>query len=1016
MVAVWCAVLLFAADIDEEHCAWEITDADHFHALSWVAENGEEHIIGIVPVPDTPGIPGPLFMRPAVMQHGGLAGGVGHAAALRRCSAALQPGFPETNTLGIMLEPRTEIFLLSLSVSCTLEDVSQEMQRIQEKFHAGELHYWPRTRRQVEEAETWPPGAIPLVINIEERKYVPYALGRNYGRLRMIGAEQWDRINEEGSLTRQDIVLLEEIPINFNSRVAGAISSVPQGPLSHVNLICLQEATPNAFVAGAWDIFAPYADKLVLLEVTKNWYRIQEAEPEEAERMWASRRPSPVEVPAPDLSFRAMPSLEEIAGTRQVERFGGKGASLALFLPAIPAENRVPGFVIPFAYFRDFLVKTTYADMSFAELLELTWHDERFRTDPAYRKETLEHYQEVLQGRGWVPQELVGEIAGRIEEVFGSTAVKVRFRSSSNAEDTLLFPGAGLYWSTSACAQDSLDDDVLGPCLCDPDELEERAIHRALRKVWASLWNFNAVEQRRWHGIAEDEVCMGILVTPTFLNEGANGVALTGSPIDPNDNHYFVTVQLGEMDVVRPEPGVIPEVDLLTPPDAGEFTVDRARPSSLLEPGQFVMQDNELKELGAILQSLDQSYQPPASFLKELTRLDVEFKVTQDRRILIKQVRPYTVPGTATFMEKRIPRPYTFPARRYVNLAAGNVDVFTELQRRSMIHLREGTITLPAVHGTSQVPWIKGISAASDEASYDPVADAEMLTAIDVRSWVHGFANFTWSLSQRMESRSGESLEIRSTGLGLRVNVWESEEEAVIIRSNLRAFRDDRIVASYAPIEVASLPVYHLRLTFVEGGSLDLLFSAPTAQSTADDALLIGVQGTILSHQFFVEDPFQLAVGEGPPPTRAAYCAVVAEEGLHAVLVEFRIGQIEPSALILDSNLQPLRELTVASWSREILASPQKPCFHRGDVTGNGIVEFTDATGLLAILFNPGDEALVCPDAADANDDGTINVSDAVTILHHLYLTPFLREDCTLDETEDSLSPCSYDPWLCVGR
>jgi hypothetical protein len=52
----------------------------------------------------------------------------------------------------------------------------------------------------------------------------------------------------------------------------------------------------------------------------------------------------------------------------------------------------------------------------------------------------------------------------------------IRFRSSTNVEDTAQFTGAGLYDSFSGCLADDLDGDTAGPSLCDPTENGELAL------------------------------------------------------------------------------------------------------------------------------------------------------------------------------------------------------------------------------------------------------------------------------------------------------------------------------------------------------------------------------------------------------------------------------------------------------------------------------------------------------------------------------------------------------------
>src|SRR5262245_60640343 len=134
----------------------------------------------------------------------------------------------------------------------------------------------------------------------------------------------------------------------------------------------------------------------------------------------------------------------------------------------------------------------------------------------------------------------------------------VRFRSSSNAEDSLRFNGAGLHDSTSACLADDGDGDDRGPSRCDRDEPEERGVCRALTRVWASLWNPKAVHERAWYGMDQRQVAMGVLVDARIKDERANIVAFTGNPSLRGDPRYLVNAQPGDRDVVSAGPGLWP--------------------------------------------------------------------------------------------------------------------------------------------------------------------------------------------------------------------------------------------------------------------------------------------------------------------------------------------------------------------------------------------------------------------------------------------------------------------------
>jgi hypothetical protein len=530
--------------------------------------------------------------------------------------------------------------------------------------------------------------------------------------------------------------------------------------------------------------------------------------------------------------------------------------------------------------------------------------------------------------------------------------------------------------------------------------------------VWASLWNFQAVEQRMWHGIPEENVRMGILVTPAFLAEAANGVALTGSPTDPLDARYFVTVQPGEASVVRPNPGDVPEVDLVAAAADGTFGVERGRPTNLLPLGQFVMSEAELIELGRILKSLAASYEPPPPFPRELIRLDVEFKVSPERAIAVKQVRPYCVPGTAKFVGMLAGRSYTFPNRELVNVAAGSLSVFDELAQRKVLSLSASTLAVSLIDETVKVPWAQEIRGFPGTESYLPSGDAEIKRELDFRNWPDGLVDFRWSFLQAMATPSGDALELRCDRTRLRLNLWEPRETALTGQPLVGAFRDERLAADFVPIAGSPYPIHRLAIELPGGDRIDILTSAPSAQEVTD-AVVVGARGRIRGTSFFIDDPFKLAIGDGPRPIRNAYLALAGAEGLAALLVEFRLGVAEPAVVILDATLAPVEELPIAGWSRRLFSLADNPRFRRGDANGDGAIDMADAVMLLMHLFR-STEGISCWDAADANDDGLLNVSDAILLLRHAYGTPVFDGQCGFDETADELSRCEYDLWRCV--
>ena len=63
---------------------------------------------------------------------------------------------------------------------------------------------------------------------------------------------------------------------------------------------------------------------------------------------------------------------------------------------------------------------------------------------------------------------------------------------------------------------------------------------------------------------------------------------------------------------------------------------------------------------------------------------------------------------------------------------------------------------------------------------------------------------------------------------------------------------------------------------------------------------------------------------------------------------------------------------------------PHNARFLRGDSNDDGSVDISDAVSVLGYLFQGGN-APYCADAADANDDGQVDIGDPILILRSLF-------------------------------
>jgi hypothetical protein len=229
---------------------------------------------------------------------------------------------------------------------------------------------------------------------------------------------------------------------------------------------------------------------------------------------------------------------------------------------------------------------------------------------------------------------------------------KIRFRSSTNVEDSNQFTGAGLYDSFSGCLADDLDGDIDGPCLCDANEDNERGVFRAVRKVFASFYNDNAFLERLRHDVNETDVGMALLVHHSFPDEYelANGVATLERRGETSYSILLVT-QKGAVSVANPQDGSIPEEVSVSVYSFGTYPT-LVRQSNLVPLGATVMdwQDDYI-DLSDLLVAVGEDYNNVTG--KGSFTLDLEYKKLAPGGaaipvggLVVKQVREIPRPDT----------------------------------------------------------------------------------------------------------------------------------------------------------------------------------------------------------------------------------------------------------------------------------------------------------------------------------------------------------------------------------
>jgi len=499
--------------------------------------------------------------------------------------------------------------------------------------------------------------------------HVAYTSGEGYGYLRVTPRGQ-----ELETYGPRDVVIVESAP-NDISIVAGLITQNPQSELGHVNLRLREKATPNASVPDIYENsqITALADQLVRVVVDATRFVIEPADPAAADAFWEERRPR---VPAPqaNLETRALTPLVQLRAA-DADAYGAKCANLGELTRVLEGEERPDGFGIPLVHYRDFM-ENTGLDVHADALLTAD-----LMSNAVERRTALQALRSRIRAEK-PDTSLLEAITQSIASVFGETGRNqfMRFRSSTNVEDLDAFTGAGLYDSRSGCLADDLDDDLTGPSKClepakagalekqlahyrtelaehpertylndliedaEEDLTKEKPVAEALIKVWASLWNERAFDERAYYGIDHRLAYMGVCVHPAYSLERINAVAVSNLHVDDSAPMYRLNSQVGELSVVRPEiPTAVSEVltfrregDTLLPSN-----IERRVGSSLVPEDEHVWPDAKLSHLAELLFRVHDHFTREVYSHRTPLSLDFEVKLTRDGTVVIKQVRPY---------------------------------------------------------------------------------------------------------------------------------------------------------------------------------------------------------------------------------------------------------------------------------------------------------------------------------------------------------------------------------------
>ncbi|MGB7207607.1 MAG: PEP/pyruvate-binding domain-containing protein [Pyrinomonadaceae bacterium] len=409
----------------------------------------------------------------------------------------------------------------------TVEHIKLANEAVNKGFFAG-VSYKPNSLRQEDVSENI---GVERVLQNDLNKnqaYLALNTGTAVGRIHVI-----DKLDDTVEIGDNEILVLKELPISLPP-VRGVIVAQPSSPLSHINILAKGWNIPNVYIKDADKLFREYDTYVYKLDASLTKYDLTRASIDDIRKGFVS---PDQQIPPVNLAVKTLGALRQMRKKDSII-YGSKSANLGEMLNARVANVIVPdGFSIPF-YWYDAFIKSNGIDTTIEELLD----NNDFIHNPKFRRQKLEELRATIQN-GKFDDGLRRQVIQKWKGQLGSKPVFVR--SSSNSEDLPDFSGAGLYSSV-------------------PNVVKEEELIKAVKKVWGSLWKFEAYEARVRNYVSQTDVYMAALVQ-IGIDMTKGGVMITKDPFDDeNKNAVYISAVCGHNSKVVDNSG-LPEQIMYNP-------------------------------------------------------------------------------------------------------------------------------------------------------------------------------------------------------------------------------------------------------------------------------------------------------------------------------------------------------------------------------------------------------------------------------------------------------------------
>jgi hypothetical protein len=473
-----------------------------------------------------------------------------------------------------------------------------------------------------------------------------YSEGWTVGRLKYVPTDKIEEAYAEGELKPTDVLLTDNVPAEV-PYVAGIITLAAATPNSHVAILAQSYDVPYAWprtsevqaeikaMDGKQVLFR--AGGYPLMQVSE----VGEIREPLRSQLLELKKPDPIQV-APKSPYGQIAVSVDALNNDSVKHVGGKATNYALLRRTLPEVNTPKAMAFTFDLWDQVMaVKVPSTQTPGAEVTlgaEIAHRLAPYRTYPPSDlpglKATLAGVRELILNAP-LPTTLKDQVLKAISDNGFTENRGIRFRSSTNVEDTGTFTGAGLYESYTGWVKPRGD---------------KRTVFEAMLSTLASFYFDNAYLERVRRGVPETDVAMAILATYNYPDklEKANGVATLTYRAGLGTPTGQMVSQIGDESIANPDPGA-PKAEVMDLHFFGgtpSAYIKQASTHPDVRLGETVMAKEDYESFGAMMKEVGDQYLKEHGLQPPLT-LDFEYKKmaptdageTEDK-LVVKQVRP----------------------------------------------------------------------------------------------------------------------------------------------------------------------------------------------------------------------------------------------------------------------------------------------------------------------------------------------------------------------------------------